>query len=790
MVSKKQIKLDRKISEIIIVNNKKLAPYIEMVNASSRNIDQKHLGTILGIFEIKDTSKDSAYIVNFLASVVKKTYFNTRKKTVADSFEATLAKINLSLSELARHGNINWIGKIDAVICSISDNQINFSVSGDAKILLLRDQKLIEISSDLSPKDEATNPIKTFTDIASGRLEDNDKLILTTDDISHIFTLSDIENYALSFSNKKFSRFLKTALINELEIAGTIIVDVFKKTLFTQKSVKRGKSTSKKLNAFSSATFEKTSSEKKPKITIPTKSKPKEDNSSKNTSDKKLNSAKTVSSKKGDFVNKKTGHIYLKNNKEKFDSSQDNQFNNSLIIFQEKIFEFGSWLKNRYLDKGYYNVKRYFIPLLANAHKKIFPFIKNLLLKYFTNLWQSIMNFLLKKTTVSKKIIKNITIKKHQPSKPKEIIAKPQNKSTVIMSSSKTTTSSSGNLKIIEKISKKITTLSFSIGKILPHPNKLKLSFKKMTRQQKIYTIVAIMAILILPLVFTKLIIKNNPSEVSNQPSYKTNSNELSINPATEKYIEATQIYQSNDNLLGTFIFNGSVFAISKHKLIKLINNNQYDFPFPDYFGQATTYSFMSDLNLLFLLDENKKLISFSPISRKFKDNVISIPEDSEITSIGTYLTYIYLVDTKNNQIYRYPRAEGGFGEKTNWLKENIDLKNISAIAVDENIFLLNSKNNILKLTKGKLQPFNLKMDDNSSASAIFTNDDLSYIYILDNLNGEIVIFDKNGNRFNFLSNQKLTQANNFWIDEKKNLTYFTVSKTLFKLKYNFKNNK
>ena len=128
MPPRKQKKLEKQISEIMIVNNRKLTPYIEAVNFSSRNIDQRKLGNILGIFEIKDTSEDSAYIVNFLASVAKKTYFASHHKNALESFEATLYRLNLSLSEIAKHGNINWIGKIDAVLCAIDEKEIHFPV--------------------------------------------------------------------------------------------------------------------------------------------------------------------------------------------------------------------------------------------------------------------------------------------------------------------------------------------------------------------------------------------------------------------------------------------------------------------------------------------------------------------------------------------------------------------------------------------------------------------------------------------------------------------------------------
>ncbi|MDY0302655.1 MAG: hypothetical protein RBR98_02595, partial [Candidatus Moranbacteria bacterium] len=329
MPPRKQKKIFPEINEIMIVNNKKLNPYLEVVNFSSRNVDQKKLGTVLGIFEIKDLSDDSAYIVNFLSSVAKKTYFAGHQKNPEESFESTLAKVNLSLAEIANHGNVNWIGKIDAVLCSIFEDQINFSVSGDAKVLLLRNQKLMEISESLSPKDEAVNPLKTFTDIASGKLEKGDKLILTTDDISHVFTLEEIERNALEFENEKFIRFLKTALVNELEIAGTIVLDIKEKAEVSEQKVVSEEELDSipavtEKNLFGSAAFEK-----------------RPEDSVKAEMEKKLsekNQEKT-------YTNQKTGHIYITDSGDDFSSPEENKFEAWLVIAKEKMSDFGFWLQ-------------------------------------------------------------------------------------------------------------------------------------------------------------------------------------------------------------------------------------------------------------------------------------------------------------------------------------------------------------------------------------------------------------------------------------------------------------
>ncbi len=753
MPTKKQTVLEKKISEINIVNNKRLSPYLEMINFTARNIDQKPLGTLLSIFEIKDTSEDSAYIVNFLASVAKKTYFSGRKKTATDSFELALSKINLSLAELARHGNVNWIGKIDAVICSITDNQINFSVCGDAKILLLRNNKLLEISANLSSKDDSNNPLKTFTDIASGRLEKNDKLILTTDDITHVFSLSDIEKHALSFSNKKFVRFLKTALINELEIAGTMVVDVFEKNLLPQKINRKQKD--KTINAFSNTTFERSGNKKR----HPSPSK-------KNTP-------------ANNFVNKKTGHIYIKNSKEKiFLESEKNGFFDFFIFLQEKLFEFGLWLKDRYFKRSFYKTKKIFTSLFKVDYENISKPLKNFL--------PNIKNFLLSSITTPIFKKKSGLVKKVHFSKEAKYSPKKEQESTNYKKNIFTNFSINKlNFGLIKKISpyivlalKKNEQYIRKISKILPHIKLIKRNFANLNKKQKLGAITTIIIIFILPYFLLKISSNQQISKSTKNSPDADGKNSLSINPNSEHYQNAKNIFQSKNKIFGIFVFKGKVFVIENKKIISL-SDNQKEYLFPNFFKEVKTYSFMKDLNLLFLLDKNNQLISFSPISHKFKKENIIIPENSQISAIKTYLTYIYLLDNKNNQIYRYPRANNGFGDKTNWLKDNTNLKNSIRLAIDGNIFLLNSDNSIVKLSKGKITDFYAKIDKESKIKDIFTNPKLSYIYILDNLNGEIIKLDKNnGEQINFLSNQNLTIANKIWVNDKT--IYFLTDNDVF----------
>ena len=142
--------LEKTISPILVVNNSSLKPYVELFEYEPENIYQQPLGSLVGFFEVKEFSEDSAYIVNFLTSVLKKEYYINPKRPVTESLDSALHKVNMALSELAKHGNVEWLGKLNAAICVLEKNNTHFSVSGDAKIFLYRKQGLSEISEDFT----------------------------------------------------------------------------------------------------------------------------------------------------------------------------------------------------------------------------------------------------------------------------------------------------------------------------------------------------------------------------------------------------------------------------------------------------------------------------------------------------------------------------------------------------------------------------------------------------------------------------------------------------------------
>ena len=316
--NKEMIKeLEKTISPVLVVNNSSLKPYVELFEYSPENIYQQPLGSLIGFFEIKDYSQDSAYIVNFLTSVLKKEYYINPKRPVTESLDCALHKVNLALSELAKQGNVEWLGKLNAAICVLEKNNTHFSVAGSAKIFLYRNTVLSNISDGLASDSLEPHPLKTFINVSSGRLEKNDRLLITPEDIFHIFSTNDLKKNLQRFAGDKFVQFLKTALSNQLEMISAIVVEMAE---IKSISEVRMSAPSKKLeavaNVFSEKTFVKTP---KQAVTL-------EENSEDKIDYEEIDR---------EYTDKKTGHIYMQG--EETDLEKIGQANIYWDMTKEKI---------------------------------------------------------------------------------------------------------------------------------------------------------------------------------------------------------------------------------------------------------------------------------------------------------------------------------------------------------------------------------------------------------------------------------------------------------------------
>lgn len=280
------------------------------------------------------------------------------------------------------------------------------------------------------------------------------------------------------------------------------------------------------------------------------------------------------------------------------------------------------------------------------------------------------------------------------------------------------------------------------------------------------------MALIIVALIFILpfFLARKDEKEILNQPTgtgLEEQKEDQALTSPNQQSLEYLSGHSEKGNNSNIAILNSKLFVIGENYLFDLEKQEKIDFP--SEFGSIVEARAMDDLNLILLLSQDKKVVSFSPDSKKFQDNLIELPEDSQLNMAGTYMTYLYFVDEKDNQIFRYPRAEGGFGEKTNWLSENVDLSSISSSAINENIYLI-SQNKLFKFFRGKKADFSLS--EEIKPDLISTQEEDESFYVLDKTSKKIFIFGNDGALQKEFSNEAFSQAKDMKSDLENKALY------------------
>jgi hypothetical protein len=674
--------------EILICSKKELAPYGTVFVLSAENYEQEKLGTLFGIFKILDLSPDSSYIVNLLTSVIKKEYFSRSERPAEESFEASLRKANLALAELARHGSISWAGKISFAGGVIERSNLHFANLGDTSVFLFRSGQVSQISQSLTGgKTAEPHPLKTFTDISSGKIEKNDKIIFTTSDLLDIFSPGELRHNASRFSREEFSGLIEASLHGNTELGGVIIIDF---PIQTETN-----------NLLDPNHLQKDHLQKI--AALPSLSEPREINQPLSSAPERQ--APILSEIRMPPPQKRKPDLFIK--EEEAESQQ--------ISFASKIF---SSLKKIYIIS----------------------------LSQFVSLFRNLSGFA-RRLKVKEKMFFLFRGKM----KPGHLVEKITGHSRCL----------AGHLSGIDSKKKKFYAGIFSAA-----------------------ILVSIVSIILYNNHKSKPVSQpvSDPSPQAEDASQPSVLDDIQVKPVStlEPVIDLAQKSQT------LFLLNGSLFSLVENsKTILKINSESKtveENPCTLNVGNFKLMAPMPNLNALFILTEDNKIVSFTPINKNFQENSIMFPADLSALDIKAYLTYLYFLDPSANQIYRYPRAEGGFGDRQDWLKSGADIKNATEFAINDDLFAA-SANGFQAYAQGKKDDgFNIKFPTIPiTIDRIYTEPGFNGIYILDNKNHRVIEYDKQGNITTQYFNDSIAGVKDFVVDETSKSIFLLQDKKILK---------
>lgn len=831
------------VTEVLVANGRAFQPFIRTFRYTGENVSKANLGTLLGVFEIDDQSEDSAYIVNFLASVAKKEYFNNPRRGAIESFEAALHKINLALAELVKHGNVTWLGKFHGALGILEKNNLHFSVSGQATILLFRNGTIADISDGLASDESHIHPIKTFVEVSSGRLSTNDQVLLSTPELPALFGLEDLNKHAVRLGNERFTQFLKTALVNELDMAGLMVIDVTEGVPSQDETTTEKKAATPKPvrvnNVFSQSAFTPKKPDETPSIN-------------------EVLIAKQTE-QEAEYIDSKTGHIYVQGEAPEA-PGQHPFFENWTTKLQELPHVATSFF--RFLGKHLRRTKKQ-TTLLAGTigeegqalGKKMTRALRRQIRKYQEEKARKDEEKRLQTEAQAalaleaealnpveetpKKVIQISDIPKPEgvipqqeiflqdepaplpldqtetdtplhhegktelPMFMKEKLAQfYQRKTAEVKTASvetepdqtKTSSALASTTLFFAQTSKEISSRSKALldwlvqalrttkerfGQVIQNITPL---IQKHATPRVLLALGGIALVLIGVAVWYFFAPHTTPQTEVVAPETvvpSTINTPSQIAPATSG--EMTLILNNlSDTIVASVILDDQVYVVTEKNIIAVAENKT--FPLPSGM-QAKFATAMDDLRLIFVYTENGKLYAWSPIARSFFENTLPLEGNVAVAGIDTYLTYLYVLDSATDQVFRFPRADGGFGTGTSWLKETLAIEADARLTVNETLFIGLDESTVKAFFRGRSgNTFELPTGGLTLAD-IYTHPGLTNVYGLDASHKRILIWNQDGRLIKEISHDKLSDGTTLSVNEKQGEFFISTEEALLSYK-------
>ncbi len=178
----------------------------------------------------------------------------------------------------------------------------------------------------------------------------------------------------------------------------------------------------------------------------------------------------------------------------------------------------------------------------------------------------------------------------------------------------------------------------------------------------------------------------------------------------------------------------------------------------------------------------NAGISAVSKTTNKVKSVLTNSSGWKNIGGFGVYLGNFYVLD-KSDGVIKYA-GMSATAKSQYFTGTSPDLSRAVDLAIDGSIWVLGSDGNIAKYTKGKPDDFSLKGLDKSlnNPSRIITTVDMNNVYVLDNGNSRIVVFDKNGNYIAQYQSDILNSASAMDVSEKDKKVYVLSNNKVYEI--------
>ena len=179
------------------------------------NIEDIQLGNLYIVGKIsnipKKQYKNSDFLLGLLVSVIKREFYSNHQRTTLEALESALQSANIYLADFSKKGHTAWIGNLHLVCLVFSKDDIHVGQTGKMIVQLFRSETASNISKKFEIAEDP-DPNKTFSNIASGKIEKGDKILIATHDLLNVLSAQKTKELIVRHTTDKLYHYIKDNL--------------------------------------------------------------------------------------------------------------------------------------------------------------------------------------------------------------------------------------------------------------------------------------------------------------------------------------------------------------------------------------------------------------------------------------------------------------------------------------------------------------------------------------------------------------------------------------------------
>jgi hypothetical protein len=151
------------------------------------NIYEKRLGFLYMVGVLKNALPKNRNFLERISKFTKEKFYQKTLFKPERALKEALKETNQFLSEIAKEGDVSWLGNLSLAVLNFKDFVLNFTKVGEMKVYLIRGKKIIDIDKRLRVQEIEPYPLKIFGNIVTGKLTEGDLLLVLTKEIFEFF---------------------------------------------------------------------------------------------------------------------------------------------------------------------------------------------------------------------------------------------------------------------------------------------------------------------------------------------------------------------------------------------------------------------------------------------------------------------------------------------------------------------------------------------------------------------------------------------------------------------------